>query len=81
MGQVHSGALLRRNYVTKDINFGVGARAAILQGVSEVADAVKVTMGPKVLCFYFILFLLNFYYYLFIFYVSMYIVVVAIYAA
>ncbi|CAI8608005.1 unnamed protein product [Vicia faba] len=44
---VYSGALLRRNYVTKDINFGVGARAAILQGVSEVAEAVKVTMGPK----------------------------------
>ncbi|XP_058745348.1 chaperonin CPN60-like 2, mitochondrial [Vicia villosa] len=44
---VYSGVLLRRNYVTKDINFGVGARAAILQGVSEVAEAVKVTMGPK----------------------------------
>jgi len=50
--QVYNGALLRRNYVTKDINFGVGARAAMLQGVSEVAEAVKVTMGPKVLsCF------------------------------
>ncbi|KAF7843487.1 chaperonin CPN60-like 2, mitochondrial [Senna tora] len=36
-----------RNYVAKDINFGVGARAAMLQGVSEVAAAVKVTMGPK----------------------------------
>ncbi|XP_022715159.1 chaperonin CPN60-like 2, mitochondrial isoform X2 [Durio zibethinus] len=36
-----------RNYVAKDINFGVGARAAMLQGVSEVAEAVKVTMGPK----------------------------------
>jgi len=34
--------------VSKDINFGVGARAAILQGVTQVADAVKVTMGPKV---------------------------------
>lgn len=44
---VYNGALLRRNYVTKDINFGVGARAAMLQGVSEVAEAVKVTMGPK----------------------------------
>ncbi|RDX64357.1 Chaperonin CPN60-like 2, mitochondrial [Mucuna pruriens] len=39
--------LSSRNYVTKDINFGVGARAAILQGVTQVADAVKVTMGPK----------------------------------
>lgn len=42
-----------RNYVAKDINFGVGARAAMLQGVSEVADAVKVTMGPKVYIFIF----------------------------
>lgn len=33
--------------MAKDINFGIGARAAILQGVSEVAEAVKVTMGPK----------------------------------
>ncbi|KAM7254446.1 hypothetical protein ACFE04_003826 [Oxalis oulophora] len=33
--------------MAKDINFGVGARAALLQGVSEVAEAVKVTMGPK----------------------------------
>ncbi|KAA0059429.1 hypothetical protein IC582_002721 [Cucumis melo] len=36
-----------RSYVAKDINFGNGARAAMLQGVSEVAEAVKVTMGPK----------------------------------
>jgi hypothetical protein len=56
---VYNGVLLRRNYVAKDINFGVGARAAMLQGVSEVAEAVKVTMGPKVLsCFV----LLYFYY-------------------
>ncbi|XP_061370311.1 chaperonin CPN60-like 2, mitochondrial [Gastrolobium bilobum] len=44
---VRSGVLSSRSYVSKDINFGVGARAPILQGVSEVADAVKVTMGPK----------------------------------
>ncbi|KAJ1420312.1 TCP-1-like chaperonin intermediate domain superfamily [Sesbania bispinosa] len=44
---VYNGILSSRNYVTKDINFGIGARAAILQGVSEVAEAVKVTMGPK----------------------------------
>ncbi|KAJ8755764.1 hypothetical protein K2173_024308 [Erythroxylum novogranatense] len=36
-----------RSYVAKDINFGVGARAAMLQGVNQVAEAVKVTMGPK----------------------------------
>ncbi|KAG5000667.1 hypothetical protein JHK87_021739 [Glycine soja] len=44
---VYGGVLSSRNFVSKDINFGVGARAAILQGVTEVADAVKVTMGPK----------------------------------
>lgn len=49
MGQVYGRVLCNRNYVAKDINFGVGARAAMLQGVSEVAEAVKVTMGPKVL--------------------------------
>ncbi|KAF5751226.1 hypothetical protein HS088_TW02G00236 [Tripterygium wilfordii] len=37
-----------RNYAVKDISFGVGARATMLQGVNEVAEAVKVTMGPKV---------------------------------
>ncbi|XP_023548119.1 chaperonin CPN60-like 2, mitochondrial [Cucurbita pepo subsp. pepo] len=36
-----------RSYAAKDINFGNGARAAMLQGVSEIAEAVKVTMGPK----------------------------------
>ncbi|KAJ0008040.1 hypothetical protein Pint_28949 [Pistacia integerrima] len=44
---VYSRVISNRNYVAKDINFGVGARAAMLQGVSEVAEAVKVTMGPK----------------------------------
>ncbi|XP_009800688.1 chaperonin CPN60-2, mitochondrial [Nicotiana tabacum] len=36
-----------RNYAAKDIRFGVEARAMMLQGVEELADAVKVTMGPK----------------------------------
>ncbi|KAG8389120.1 hypothetical protein BUALT_Bualt02G0196200 [Buddleja alternifolia] len=36
-----------RNYAAKDIKFGVEARAAMLRGVEELADAVKVTMGPK----------------------------------
>lgn len=44
---VCSRVISNRNYVAKDISFGVGARAAMLQGVSEVAEAVKVTMGPK----------------------------------
>lgn len=38
-----------RNYAAKDIRFGVEARALMLKGVEELADAVKVTMGPKVL--------------------------------
>ncbi|ONK79578.1 uncharacterized protein A4U43_C01F7800 [Asparagus officinalis] len=36
-----------RNYASKDIKFGVEARALMLRGVEELADAVKVTMGPK----------------------------------
>ncbi|KAI7750671.1 hypothetical protein M8C21_029515 [Ambrosia artemisiifolia] len=36
-----------RNYVAKDIKFGTSARAAMLLGVNHLADAVKVTMGPK----------------------------------
>ena len=38
----------RRNYAAKEIKFGVEARALMLRGVEELADAVKVTMGPKV---------------------------------
>lgn len=43
-----------RNYAAKDIKFGVEARALILRGVEELADAVKVTMGPKVSHFIFL---------------------------
>lgn len=46
--QVYSRVISSRNYVAKDVNYGVGARTTMLQGVSEVAEAVKVTMGPKV---------------------------------
>ncbi|KAK6125038.1 hypothetical protein DH2020_041216 [Rehmannia glutinosa] len=45
---VHSRFVYSRNYVAKDISFGTGARAAMLAGVNELAEAVKVTMGPKV---------------------------------
>ena len=38
----------RINYAAKEIKFGVEARALMLRGVEELADAVKVTMGPKV---------------------------------
>ncbi|XP_071733508.1 chaperonin CPN60-like 2, mitochondrial [Rutidosis leptorrhynchoides] len=36
-----------RNYVAKDIEFGTRARASMLLGVNQLAEAVKVTMGPK----------------------------------
>eukprot|EP00252_Welwitschia_mirabilis_P023107 TRINITY_DN6453_c0_g1_i2.p1 TRINITY_DN6453_c0_g1~~TRINITY_DN6453_c0_g1_i2.p1 ORF type:complete len:574 (+),score=136.52 TRINITY_DN6453_c0_g1_i2:263-1984(+) len=37
----------KRNYAAKDIRFGLEARASMLQGVEQLAEAVKVTMGPK----------------------------------
>jgi hypothetical protein len=37
-----------RNFASKDVTFGVEARAAMLHGCEQLADAVKVTMGPKV---------------------------------
>uniref|UniRef100_A0A7N0V9K0 Uncharacterized protein n=1 Tax=Kalanchoe fedtschenkoi TaxID=63787 RepID=A0A7N0V9K0_KALFE len=36
-----------RNYAAKDIKFGHEARGLMLKGVEELANAVKVTMGPK----------------------------------
>ncbi|XP_057425465.1 chaperonin CPN60-2, mitochondrial [Lotus japonicus] len=45
--QIGSRAAWSRNYAAKDIKFGVEARALMLKGVEELADAVKVTMGPK----------------------------------
>ncbi|MCD9642700.1 hypothetical protein HAX54_029608, partial [Datura stramonium] len=44
---VYSRIISSRNYVAKDISFGSQARLAMLQGVNELAEAVKVTMGPK----------------------------------
>jgi hypothetical protein len=35
-------------YASKDIRFGVEACALMLQAVEQLADAVQVTMGPKV---------------------------------
>lgn len=37
-----------RRFSAKDIRYGVEARALMLQGVEQLADAVQVTMGPKV---------------------------------
>lgn len=46
--QVSSRMSWSRNYAAKEIKFGVEARALMLRGVEELADAVRVTMGPKV---------------------------------
>uniref|UniRef100_A0A1D1Y5L2 Chaperonin CPN60-2, mitochondrial n=1 Tax=Anthurium amnicola TaxID=1678845 RepID=A0A1D1Y5L2_9ARAE len=45
--QIGSRLAWSRNYAAKDIKFGVEARALMLRGVEELADAVQVTMGPK----------------------------------
>ncbi|KAJ4967674.1 hypothetical protein NE237_014375 [Protea cynaroides] len=45
--QIGSRLSWNRNYAAKDIKFGVDARALMLRGVEELADAVRVTMGPK----------------------------------
>ena len=37
-----------RNYAAKEIKFGAECRASILAGVEKLADAVQVTLGPKV---------------------------------
>lgn len=40
-------ASMQRNYA-KDVKFGAEGRQLMLQGVDTLADAVAVTMGPKV---------------------------------
>ena len=37
-----------RYYAAKELKFGQSARVAMLEGVDKLADAVAVTMGPKV---------------------------------
>lgn len=51
VSQIGSRLNWNRNYAAKDIKFGVEARALMLKGVEDLADAVKVTMGPKVSTF------------------------------
>ena len=41
-------ALQTRFYPAKELKFGADARIGMLQGVDILADAVAVTMGPKV---------------------------------
>ena len=38
----------RRGYAAKELRFGAEARHQMLQGVDMLADAVAITMGPKV---------------------------------
>jgi len=45
--QIRSRVSWSRNYAAKDIKFGVEARASMFKDVEELADAVKVTIGPK----------------------------------
>ncbi|KAG6593804.1 Chaperonin CPN60-2, mitochondrial [Cucurbita argyrosperma subsp. argyrosperma] len=45
--QIASRSSWSRNYAAKDVKFGVEARGLMLKGVEDLADAVKVTMGPK----------------------------------
>ncbi len=37
-----------RGYAAKEIQFGTEGRASILAGVERLANAVQVTLGPKV---------------------------------
>ena len=37
-----------RHQAAKELKFGRDARYAMLEGVDVLADAVKVTLGPKV---------------------------------
>ena len=37
-----------RAYAAKDVRFGIECREAVLAGVNKLADAVQVTLGPKV---------------------------------
>lgn len=40
--------LISQRSYAKDVRFGAEVRALMLQGVDVLADAVAVTMGPKV---------------------------------
>lgn len=37
-----------RGYAAKEVRFGIECREAVLTGVNKLADAVQVTLGPKV---------------------------------
>lgn len=56
MRQANQIAQIQRCMYAKDVRFGSEVRALMLQGVHVLADAVAVTMGPKV-GFFFVLFI------------------------
>lgn len=37
-----------RAYASKDVRYGIDARNSVMMGVNKLADAVQVTLGPKV---------------------------------
>lgn len=39
---------VQSRFMAKDVRFGAEVRAEMLKGVDVLADAVSVTMGPKV---------------------------------
>ena len=43
-----SASIVQRRFMAKDVRFGTEVRAEMLKGVDILADAVSVTMGPKV---------------------------------
>jgi len=47
-GRSMISASSRRSMMSgKEVTFGTGGRALMLQGVDKLADAVSVTLGPK----------------------------------
>ena len=47
LARVPAQAAGQVRFASKDVKFGVEARALMLQGVDRLADAVQVTLGPK----------------------------------
>ena len=46
--RIQANSVPARGMASKEIKFGNEARALLLQGVDRLAEAVKVTLGPKV---------------------------------
>jgi hypothetical protein len=41
---------VQQRHYAKDVRYGIEARNSVLMGVNKLADAVQVTLGPKVCC-------------------------------